>query len=435
MIILKFILQAMSKILKNTNFFTILTKFLIIILPFYVIIKVYFKELVWFWFFGFFIKEFVVILLFCTLIYEFWKNKKRPKFDYLDYLIFLFFAYWIIITFLNSWWLKEIFYWWRYDFLGFFVFLIYKHWKIFLKEKLKNLINLFFISSLISIFFGLIVKFILWEEILVLFGFSDKVAEFGFGWGIPIYQWVEASQIRRFQGILDSPLAMWYLLLLFVGLYYYINRKNYDYAFFLGLFFLCYLIFITYSRAAFLGFLCMSIFIFILNFRKKIWQKSKKVLFASFIWIIIFVWGFAYIFQDKIYNVVMRKSSTTGHFSRMEVGIKRFITKPMGSWLASAWPAYRSVINKKTSLELDRYYIPESWFIQILVEGWIVYFSLFLLILFSILRNFYKNNNYYIFSMFVWVLIMALFLHIFEYTYITILLFMFLALFYNKKIS
>ncbi len=241
---------------KNTNLFTILTKFLIIILPFYVIIKVYLDKILGMWFLWFFIKEFIIILLFLSLIYEYFFNKKNKeiklKFNLIDYCIFIFIWYWIIITLINWLWVNNIFFWWRYDFLWFIVFLIYKYWNSFLKVKTKELIKLFMISAWVSLFLWIIVKFILWEEILTLFGFSFEVAQFWFGWGIPIYQWVEASGIRRFQWILDSPLAMWYFLILFTGLFSYLNRKNIDFAVIFWLIILFSLIFITYSRAAML---------------------------------------------------------------------------------------------------------------------------------------------------------------------------------------
>ena len=418
---------------KNTNLFTILTKILIIILPFYVIIKVYSDKILGLWFFWFFIKEFIVILLFFSLIYEYFFNKKNKdiklKFDKIDYLIFAFILYWIIITLINWLWFKALFFWGRYDFLGFIVFFIFKHGKIFLKEKIKNLIKLFLLSACISLFLGLMIKFILWEEFLSLFGFSIYVNEFWFWWWIPIYQWVEASGIRRFQGILDSPLAMWYFLILFTWLFTYLNRKNLDFAYFLWLIFLLSLVFLTYSRAAMLWIIIWVFILFLFSLKRNLKKYKKYVVYFISI-LIIWIFSFWYIFQDKLVNVFLRPGSTTGHFTRMETWVKRFISHPFWEWLASAWPAYRNIISWETSLQTDRYYIPESWFIQILVEGWIIYFSLFLYILSNIIFHLYKSKNYYILVMFVWILVMNLFLHVFEYTYITILLFLFLWLFY-----
>jgi len=425
-----------TSIFKWTNLFTILTKFLISILPFYVIIKVYSDKMLDMWFIWFFVKEFIVVLLFLVLIYEYFFNKENKdvklKFDLIDYSIFAFILYWVIITFINWLSIANIFFWWRYDFLWFVIFLIYKHWKVFLKETTSNLIKLFLLSSVISLFLWIVVKFILWEEILSLFWFSIYVADFWFGDWIPIYQWVEASGIRRFQWILDSPLAMWYFLLLFTWLFVHLNKKNLDFAVNFWLVILFSLIFITYSRAAMLWVVVGIFVLFLLSF-KNIFLKYKKHIFSISVLLIILVSSLWYIFQDKIVNVFLRPWSTKGHFTRMETWIKRFISKPFWSWLATAGPAYRSVIKENTTLETDSYYIPESWFVQILVEGWIVYFSLFLLILWQILFTLYKNKNNYILAMFIWILMMNLFLHVFEYTYITILLFLFLGLFYKSS--
>ena len=421
---------------KSTNLFTLLTKFLIIILPFYVIIKVYSDKILDLWFLWFFIKEFIIVLLFLVLIYEYFLNKKNKdiklKFNILDYLIFAFIWYWIVITYLNWLWFNSIFFWWRYDFLWFVAFLIFKHWSVFLKENTKELIKLFMISAWISLFLWIVVKFILWEEFLSLFWFTIEVSQFWFGWWIPIYQWVEASWIRRFQWILDSPLAMWFFLILFTWLFAHLNRKNLDFATNFWFIILFTLIFLTYSRAAMLW-VIVWVFLLLLFSSKKILKYYKKSLIYILITGVILVSWLWYIFQDKIHNVFLREGSTSWHFNRMETWVNRFLEKPFGSWLATSGPWYRYIIDGETTLETDRYYIPESWFVQILVEWGVIYFSLFIAILFNILLNLYNNKNRYIFAMFIWVLIMNFFLHVFEYTYITILLFLFLGLFYSSQ--
>ena len=426
---------------KNTNLFIFLTKFLIIIMPFYVIIKVYFDKVLGLWFFGFFIKEFILLLLILILFYQYFLNKNNKKiklkFDIIDYIIFAFIFYWIIITLINWLWIANIFYWWRYDFLWFIVFLIFKHWRYFFDDinskkiiNFRKLLNLFLLWWWISLFFWLIVKFVIWEEILSLFGFTIEVSEFWFWWWIPMYQWVEASWIRRFQWILDSPLAMGYYLILFLWVFLQINKKNIDFSVIFWTLFLFSLIFITYSRAAMLWVIISWFILFLLNF-KNILKHFKKVFIVSSILGIIIISGLSYVFQDKINNVFLREWSTNWHTTRMITWFNRFLEKPFWAWLAESWPAYRSVIKTETSLETDRYYIPESWFVQILVEGGFIYLILFLSIIFIILQNLYKNNNLYLFLMFLWVLVMNMFLHVFEYTYITILLFMILGLFYR----
>jgi hypothetical protein len=421
---------------KNTNLFTLLTKLLIIIMPFYVIVKVYFDKVLGLGFFGFFIKEFIVIILFLVLIYEYFFNIKNKniklKFDVLDYMIFAFIVYGILITLINWLWLENIFYGWRYDFLWFIVLLIFKHWKTFIKDSVYDLIKLFLFWGSISLFLWIMVKFVMWEEILSLFWFSIAISEFWFGWGIPIYQWVEASWIRRFQWILDSPLSMWYFLILFSGLFLHINRSKIDFSILFWIWILFTLIFLTYSRGAMLWVLLSWFILFVLNFKYILKYYKKLFIFLIIIWF-LFLWIIWYIFQDKLHNVFLREGSTNGHITRMAKWVDRFLEKPLWAWLATSGPAYRNVIKIETSLETDRYYIPESWFVQILVEGGIIYFSLFMSILWLILLNLYNNKNIYIFLLFIWVLVMNLFLHVFEYTYVTILLFMFLGILYREQ--
>ena len=152
-------------------------------------------------------------------------------------------------------------------------------------------------------------------------------------------------------------------------------------------------------------------------------------------WIIIFTiltGSILFVYKEKVENIFLRTSSTTGHFDRMEIWINRFESKPMWSWLAEAGPAYRYIYPDKQTKEAEQYYIPESWFIQQLIEWGIIFFTLFLLIFITILLRLYNTSK----TLFVWliaILIMNIFLHIFEATYLSILLFLFIWLLVNKK--
>jgi hypothetical protein len=57
----------------------------------------------------------------------------------------------------------------------------------------------------------------------------------------------------------------------------------------------------------------------------------------------------------------------------MLVGVNRFLEKPLGHGMGSAGPAYRHVLKleshgRDSVEEQDRYYIPESWYIQQFIE-------------------------------------------------------------------
>lgn len=75
----------------------------------------------------------------------------------------------------------------------------------------------------------------------------------------------------------------------------------------------------------------------------------------------------------------------------------------------------------------EDYYIPESWFIQQLVEGGVVGFSLFLAIIGTLALQLVRKNIF-LFGAFVGMNIMNLVLHSYESSYISLLLFMIIAL-------
>ena len=420
----------MNKFFKNTNFFTIITKLILIILPFYVILSLILQNITWISFIWLFIKEFLLVLAFLALIYEFIKAKKLPKFDILDYLIFWFFAYWIIITLVNWLWLKSIFYWWRYDFIFLVAFLIYKHWAQFLKEKTNKLIELFLYSASISLFFWILVKFTLKEEYLNLFGFVEYAWNWVYSWWVPNYHWLENSWIRRFQWILDWPNMMGFFLIIYSWFFVYLKKDKKEFYVFLFLAFTSVLLYLTFSRSAILWVLTSVWVILLLNL-KYFYKKYKKT-FLAIIAILWVLWVVALsLFSNQLRNIVFRESSTEWHFSRMKIWIERFIKKPLGSGLAESWPAFRSIYPEKQNLEWEHYYIPESWFIQILVEWWIIYFALFLSILWIISIKLYKKSLT-IFWVFLAILVMNIFLHIFEATYLSILLFILIWLILYK---
>lgn len=415
----------------KTNLFTILTKFLVIILPFYVLIKVFFEYKLFITNFWFFVKEFIIVLLLLSMIYEFIKIKKFPKFEILDYLIFLYFIYWIAITFINWLWLNSIIYWARYDYMFFVVFLIYRHSKQFLQISVQKILLIFIYSASVALLFSILLKFRIWEDALLLLWFTDYISNWTFNWSIPIYHWLENSWIKRFQGIFDWPSAMWFFLILYSYIFVFLQKKKselYIYLFWIILFIF---LFLTYSRSALLW-VGSSLWIMILLNIKNIYVHYKKQLILVIIFWIIFTWFFWVIYKEKISNIVLRKSSTTGHFDRMQIWINRFLEKPFWSWLAESWPAYRNIYPDKQTKDDELYYIPESWFVQQLTEWWIIYFILFISIFWIILKKlFFKSKT--IFALLLAILIMNVFLHIFEATYLSILLFIFIWLFVPKK--
>ena len=194
---------------------------------------------------------------------------------------------------------------------------------------------------------------------------------------------------------------------------------------------LFWLLVITYSRSALLWVFAWIWLLLLFNI-KNIYKRYKKhFLYIVWVFLISIMW-LSFIFSDKIENIFLRESSTKWHFDRMEIWIDRFLEKPFWAGLAEAWPAYRSIHPEKQTKQEEQYYIPESWFIQQLIEWWIIYFLLFVSIFFIIVFKLYYISK----AIFVWliaILVMNVCLHIFEATYLTILFSLFVWLIISKK--
>ena len=214
---------------------------------------------------------------------------------------------------------------------------------------------------------------------------------------------------------------MWFFLILYSGIFLFLQKNKKEFYVFLVLAFLAVLLYITFSRSAILWVLAWVWILFLVNL-KTIFQKHKKVFLTITAISSVFIILILSIFLNPIKNIVLRESSTEWHFSRMIIWIERFIQKPFWAWLAESWPAFRNIYPEAQTLEWEQHYIPESWFIQLLVEWWIIYLGLFLAILWIILSKLYKVSIV-VFATFSAVLVMNLFLHIFEATYLSILLF------------
>ena len=424
----------MSKI-KNWNLLTLLTVIFTVLMPFYVLLKVLFEHKFWISGFWIIIKELLIILIWVVIIYEFIKNKVLPKIELLDIFIFLYFLYWIWITLYLNLPIEHIIYWGRYDFLFLWVFLLYKHGAQFLKIQSKHIIKYFLLSASASIFLWLMVKFLLWESTLIYFGFSDYSSNWTFSWSIPTHHGLDWSWIKRFQGLLEWPNAMGYFLIVYSALVLHVQKKKFQFHNVLFLILMLWLVLITYSRSALLWIWVAWASLFLLNIKYIYYSVRKYIIPLLLLFVIIFGW-IAYVFQEKIYHAVIRPGSTTWHFERMEIGMNRFKDNIFGSWLATSGPAFRNVYPERTSRLDEEYYIPESWFIQQLTEWGFIYFSLFILIFLTLLLKTYKKSPM-IFWALVAVLIMNVFLHIFESTHLSYVFFLILwiIIYENNKKS
>lgn len=418
-----------EKMKKYFSFEGIL-KFLVIILPFNVIITVFFEYKIWFHWFWIY-KELIIFYLLSYLLFWFYKNKKLPKFDIIDYSIFWYIWYLLLISLINKTWLKAIVFWWRYDFEFLLIFLITKHWRFLLKEKLSYYLKTFLISASIAVGIWILVRFVLWEWVLLHFGFSPYLSSWNFDKWVPIYHWIEWANVRRFQWIFDWPNQTAFFLIFYCWLlfHYFRTKKEHLFYIYCVLFVMWGLVFLTYSRSALLWILGWLWILFLLNI-VIIFKKFRTQSLVALFFIIILWWIFYIRYWGHMEDIILRAWSTKWHSERMIEWFNQFLAKPMWKWLASSGPWYRATHELKVVDE--KHFIPESWYVQQLVEWWIIWFLLFVFIMLGLLVQIYPLSKS-LFCSFVAVLIMNIVLHTFETSYVSILLFLFLWLFLGKK--
>lgn len=385
-----------------------------------------------------FIKEivlFILIVVFSALSYhKYKKNKKCPfSFSWLDYAIFAYFAVMILVTLFTTG-ISGLIFGGRYDFIFLIAFLLVYHGQEYLQKSLSHYIKIFLYSAGIMLFISGLLKFPLSEDLLLFAGYSGYVSAWDFGGAPPIFHGIDGASVRRFQGLLDGPNTMGAFLILFSGILVHFARKHKDWYFVVGLivFVVIMAIIYTYSRSALIGFIGGSIIALLGGF-VFLFKNYKKQMIALGLIVAAFGWVLMVKFSGSAESIIGREGSTKGHAERMIVGIERFISAPLGQGMGSAGPAYRHVLKLQDTErsqieEQDRFYIPESWYIQQYIEGGFLGGTLFLVISAIIFFSLFSVSSI-IAGMFAGIGAMNLFLHTYESSVVSLLLFIFLGLF------
>lgn len=387
-----------------------------------------------------FFKEIFLGALILLLVWDFWKKKAFPKLDILDYLIGAYIGYLVVITLVNGLGLASLVYGGRYDFEFLIAFLVAKHGSSLLAGSVSQYLQIFLLSASFALFAGILVRFVFHETILLHFGFSPNLSNWSFGGTPPIYHGIDGARVKRFQGIFDGPNPAAYFIIVYVGLLVHYFRTKKAYHFLVGLWaiVLLGLVFLTYSRSALIGIVLGSLALIVFSLGT-IWRKYKKESVYVVVLLAILSGLFYLRYEGTIDRIILRSGSSQGHFDRAMTGLERFQEHPMGQGLGTAGPAYRYVVNLADTpiygsevKNTEDYYIPESWYIQQLVEGGVIGFVLFIAIMAMIAWTLFPISPFF-FASFIAVLSMNLFLHSFESVYISLVLFLILGLFLGKR--
>lgn len=373
--------------------------------------------------------------MFLIVVYKHVRKTLLWKFTFIDGLILWYIVSLLVVSIFTTG-IRGILFGGRYDFEFLLAFWTLYHGYPLLQKPFSYYIKLFLLSGGIMIFLSWLLKWPLTEDILLYFWYCGNPSNWQACDGVPpIFHGVDGANIRRFQGLLDGPNSMWAFLILYSWVFLSYMRHKKDWYFVTGMMLLVFFVMIiyTYSRSALLGILGFYALLGILSMRTLYRKYKKNILLLSLVGVVIV--GILWLkFSWSANAIIGRAGSTKGHFERMITSIDRFRDHPFGQGLASSGPAYRYVQNVKPEEmeEKDRFYIPESWFIQQFVEWGFVSWILFIVLMGALFFALFKENII-LAAAFAGVTSMNFFLHTFESTVVALPLFLLIGGMLSKK--
>lgn len=407
-----------------------------------------------------FCKEALIGIIVIVALLDMWRKKYRMTFDILDGAILLYILTLLIVSFSTNTRAIGIVYGLRYDTEFLVVFILFRQMIRLWNVSFRELGRVFILSGAVMLCVSLLIRYVFGEVILTVFGFSGQVSVWDGSGPPPIYHGIPGAAVVRFQGMLEGPNQMAFFLLTYLGVYISLlfRYKKYRFINSVIIVLLLFLVTQTYSRSGLLWVALGSVILFCYAVIQKIrtpgffnqriaWGKISTTI------LVILIGGTLAVFQfgPKFTEIITRKWSTSAHFERMYIGYLRFLEQPLWHGLAQAGPASRSIaeVNHKiiplTSLNpemrhlsdlflarnpdfvfsTEHYYIPESWYIQQLIEGWVIGFFFFVCIFMRLLFSLKRYPA--MFVALAGVLVMNTFLHSFESMHTSLVLFIILA--------
>jgi O-antigen ligase len=269
----------------------------------------------------------------------------------------------------------------------------------------SQLVRITLTAGAVVIAFALAQQFWLPTDFLLQFGYSANVSSWLPGGNLPMYHLVGETGTIRAQSTLAGPnqLGAYLLILLPLAVAAW-RRYKHDYlAIFVtlgGLF----VLFQTFSRAAWVGFAAMLIFLAAQQWRRNLNPQLKKRLLIGGLIGLIGLIGVG-LFQPDFREILTRQASTSAHLSRSLAAAELAIENPLGLGLGStAGVSQRFDPEKSTGLT------PENTYLGYALElGWIGG-ALFLAFVLALVTELNQTKNPLSYSL-VGLALIALFLH------------------------
>lgn len=362
-------------------------------------------------------KEVIVVTLTLLAIITIAQKKKKIKFDLLDWLIVSFFALGCLSAILQTRDVGRVVFGFKYDFEFLWLFLLLRHGFRFTDTERKKMLSFLLGAAAVVILFGILQIFVLPKDFMLLFGYSPNISSWVPGGPLPIYHAIDNNaDIARVASTLSGPNQFASYLLITIPLiatFLYQTKGKWK---ILGgglLILACLNLFFTYSRSAYIALFSVGIVATIILLKHS--KLLKKVLLTGSCILVLFAAIITIIKPSLWSDLVIRASSTQGHFERTRDAIVYTLKNPLGYGIGNAGPA-------STRFNEDQIgWITESWYLQIAIELGVLGALLFIAILgttLGLLWQYYEvNNNTMAFALFLGltaICITSFFLHSWE---------------------
>lgn len=315
------------------------------------------------------VKDVLLAAFVLAVAWSYLRARRLPKFGWTEWSV-LAYAVWLLAASLweGAGW-RAMAVGARLDLQFFVAFLAARHAAPFLPAKPSAYLKWFLVWAGAALGLGVFVRFVTHEYVLLHLGWSADLSSWRPGGAPPIWHGIAGANVRRFQGIFDGPNQAAVFLLGYLAAWcsYFLPspaRRGWGLA---GAAVLCGLIALTYTRSALLAG-GVAGFALLAWYAPSLWRKHRKEAFAAAAGLLLVAGLFWFRYEDRLGEVFKRAGSTQGHFERMEIGWNQFLASPVtGKGLASSGPAFRQAGHAVTAEE--KTFIPESWYVQQLVEG------------------------------------------------------------------
>lgn len=428
-----------------------LLQFYIFLLPFHAILVTYLKCKAWvdtdilrFW------KEFVIIFLLWVVTLQVWVKHKwhLGKIFENNYIL------WLTVAFTIS---SFIYIYFPYfdpklsSYLGFkydvfFLFaLVIGFYLTTLQQHFESMLRAVFVSIWV-----MLIVFLPWylsgniASTTEIIGFDSKPSTYEANSCISFSQNVTGGY-NRFQWSFGDPIrfSVFLTVFYFIFLWFILSRNWRNRVlkyWFLSLSTITIFtsIFFAFTKTSFLWLLFgMVLFIYLVRkiiFWKKLWKKFIT-LTGSLIWILLF----AVLYIKR--NLFLHPEAILGRAENLITSIEMFFWNPFWYGLGIAGPASQLGTSSDEALSLGvRKFLPENWYVQILLEQSLIGLWLFIALisviwvyLYRIMKAKKDALSIWIFVAYITILFMANFTHIFEEAATSFILFMLIGAYIAKE--